>query len=169
MTDDRPADWVNAARTLPRGSLVIVRARQRERRRALAKQLGAIATILVADDPHLAEMIGAKGVHLPQRRMREAQHWRARHPSWIITASAHSLRALMGTTQLDAVFLSPVFATTSHPKIRPLTPVRAALIAARAQLPIYALGGVTPHNAMLLAPVFSGIAAISSLVRPHQN
>jgi thiamine-phosphate pyrophosphorylase len=70
----------------------------------------------------------------------------------------------MGAQHLDAVFLSPVFATTSHPHAPALTPVRAAFIAAHAPVPVYALGGVTPRNAALLAPAFSGIAAIASLL-----
>jgi thiamine monophosphate synthase len=31
-------------------------------------------------------------------------------------------------------------------------------------VPVYALGGVTPRNVALLAPAFSGIAGISSLI-----
>jgi len=164
MTDDREADWAQAACALPPGSVVVLRARAAEKRRALARQLSGLATLLIADDPQLAAQIGAAGLHLPQLRLREAAHWRARFPYWIITASAHSLRALMGAQHLDAVFLSPVFATTSHPSTLPLTPVRAAFMAAQAPVPVYALGGVTPRNASLLAPSFSGIAAISSLL-----
>ena len=96
--------------------------------------------------------------------MKEAAHWRARFPHWIVTSSAHSLRALMGAHALDAVFLSPVFATTSHNGAKPLTPLRAAFIAGHAPVPVYALGGVTAQNAARLAPSFSGIAAISSLI-----
>jgi len=62
------------------------------------------------------------------------------------------------------IFMSPVFATASHKQTRPLTPVRAAFIAAHAPVPVYALGGVTSRNAALLAPAFSGIAAIGSLI-----
>jgi len=164
MTDDRRADWVRAARALPQGSVVVVRARDAGRRRALAEQLYGLARLLIADDPGLAENIGAAGLHLPEARMRDAGHWRARRPDWIITCSAHSLRALMGVAHLDAVFLSPVFATTSHKGAKPLTPMRAAMIAAQAQVPVYALGGVTVRNGVLLAPSFSGIAAISSLL-----
>jgi thiamine-phosphate pyrophosphorylase len=108
----------------------------------------------------LAADLGAAGLHLPERRMREAAHWRARFPHWIITSSAHSLRGLMGARPLDAVFLSPVFATASHKDVRPLMPVRAALIAAHAPVPVYALGGVTRRNAVRLAPAFGGIAGI---------
>jgi thiamine monophosphate synthase len=38
------------------------------------------------------------------------------------------------------------------------------LIAAQAQVPVYALGGVTVRNGVLLGPAFNGIAAISSLL-----
>ncbi|HKB96785.1 MAG TPA: thiamine phosphate synthase [Rhizomicrobium sp.] len=164
MTDDRKADWAQAARALPRGSVVVVRGRNARQRRKLAEQLQGLATLLIADDPILAIEVWAAGLHLPQARMREAAHWRARFPHWIITSSAHSLRALMGAQMLDAVFLSPVFTTTSHQQARPLTPVRAAFIAAHAPVPVYALGGINPRNAALLAPAFSGIAAIGSLV-----
>ena len=162
MTDDRKADWAAAAQALPHGSLVVVRARDAARRARLAEQL-SFARLLIADDPDLAADVGV-GLHLPERRMREAAHWRVRHPDWIITASAHSLGALLHAGGLDGVFLSPVFATTSHRDAQPLTPVRAALIAAQSPVPVYALGGVTARNAALLAPAFSGIAAISSLL-----
>ncbi len=164
MTDDRKADWARAARALPRGSVVVVRGRDSRKRLTLAESLSGIAPLLIADDPMLAAHIGAAGLHLPERRMKEAGHWRARYPHWIITSSAHSLRALMGAGALDAVFLSPVFATTSHKGAKPLTAMRAAFIAAQAQVAVYALGGVTQRNAALLAPAFSGIAAISSLL-----
>ena len=69
----------------------------------------------------------------------------------------------MALPHLDAVFLAPVFATASHLGGRILTPLRAAFIAAHAAVPVYALGGVTARNAALLAPSFSGIAAIQAL------
>lgn len=164
MTDDRKADWAEAARRLPRGSIVVVRARDAGKRRALAEELFGLARLVIADDPDLAQDLGAAGLHLPEARMREAGHWRLRQPDWIITSSAHSLRALMGSAHLDAVFLSPVFATTSHAGAPALNPLRSAMIAARGTVPVYALGGVTARNAALLAPSFSGIAAISSLL-----
>lgn len=164
MTDDRKADWVCVAARLPRGSIVVVRARDAKKRAALAETLHGLAPLLIADDPVLALEIGAAGLHLPQARMKEAHRWRLRRPGWIITSSAHSLSALMHAHALDAVFLSPVFATASHGDARPLGPARAAFIAAAAPVPVYALGGITARNAALLAPAFSGIAAIGSLL-----
>jgi thiamine-phosphate pyrophosphorylase len=164
MTDDRKADWAGAATRLPRGSMVVVRSCDAKKRAALAETLHGLAPLLIADDPALALEIGAAGLHLPQARMKEAHHWRRRRPDWIITSSAHSLAALLHAHALDAVFLSPVFATTSHAETRALNPVRAAFIAAAAPVPVYALGGITARNAPLLASAFSGIAAIGSLL-----
>ncbi|HVV27031.1 MAG TPA: thiamine phosphate synthase [Rhizomicrobium sp.] len=171
MTDDRAADWARAVRALPRGSIVVVRARDAKRRAALAQSLRGLARLLIADDPALAARLAphVAGLHLPEARMKQAPHWRARRPRWIITASAHSLRALKDAAWLDAVFLSPVFPTQSHPGAPALTPVRAGLIAARAPVPVYALGGVTAQSAARLAPAFSGIAAIGGLLQGHRG
>jgi len=159
FTDDSGRDWLAAAQALPRGSLVILRGKHRAR---LLDDLRALPLrLLAADDPALA--MEAAGLHLPERRAREAGHWRARYPHWIITASAHSLRALMTLSHVDAVFLSPVFPTASHPGGAVLGPARAGLIAAHATVPVYALGGVNARSAARLPPSFSGIAAITGL------
>src|SRR6185312_13344826 len=96
MTDDeRLPDPVRAARALPRGSLVIIRARDAKRRRALAEALSAQTNgfiLLAADDPALANHL--HGLHLPEARAREAAHWRAVRPGWVITVAAHSALAL---------------------------------------------------------------------------
>ena len=162
FTDDSGRDWLGAARRLPPDSIVVVRARDAKTRTALCDLLRPLPLrLLIADDPALA--MEADGLHLPEAQARQAGHWRARRPDWIITASAHSLRALLALSHLDAVFLAPVFATASHPGAPALSPLRAALIAAHATVPVYALGGVTARNAALLAPSFSGIAAIQAL------
>jgi thiamine-phosphate pyrophosphorylase len=112
----------------------------------------------------LAADAGAAGLHLPEARIREAGHWRARHPGWIITASVHAAAALAQAQDLDALLLSPVFATTSHPGAGALGPVRAGRIAAASHIPVYALGGIVPQTAARLPRAFSGIAAITGLL-----
>jgi len=169
IDDERLADPMAAAVALPRGSLVIIRSRDERKRAALAAQLCAIAKarsliLLIASDPLLAVRTKADGLHLPERRAREASHWRAAHPGWLITASAHSLRALGRVKNADAVFLAPVFATGSHPGRRTLSPLRANAIARLSRVPVYALGGMTAANARrLCGRNYAGIAAISSL------
>lgn len=160
--DERLPDPVKAARALPKGSLVIVRSRDAKRRHTLGEILQAQThglILLAADDPVLADRL--HGLHLPEVRARDAAHWRALRPAWVITVAAHSPRGLHAP-YADAALLSPVFATKSHPQAKILTAVRARLMAQRALLPILALGGVTARNAALL-PGFSGIAAIESL------
>jgi len=160
--DDRLPDPVAAARCLPKGSLVIVRSRDARRRHALGETLRAQTSgliLLAADDPVLADRL--HGLHLPEVHARDAAHWRVLRPHWVITVAAHSPCGLHAP-YADAVLLSPVFATKSHPQGKILTPVRARLMVQRALLPVLALGGVTARNAALL-PGFSGIAAIESL------
>lgn len=168
MTDDaRLPDPLAAARLLPKGSVVILRARAPKRRAALARSLSPLAKargliFLVADDPGLAAKIGAHGLHLPQKRAREAGHWRVRFPGWLITASAHDLASLLKASHADAVLLSPVFATRSHQQARPLGPARARLLARQMPFPVFALGGIDARNAAQLAG-FAGLAALGGL------
>jgi len=165
--DERLPDPLAAARALPLGSMVVVRSREDTRRAALTRAMVDLARaraliVLVAGDGALAAACGADGVHLPEARLGEAAAWRARRRSFLITASVHSLAALAKANSLDAVFLSPIFPTKSHPGRAALTAVRANAIARGACVPVYALGGVEPRNAGLLSG-FAGIAAISAL------
>jgi thiamine-phosphate pyrophosphorylase len=63
----------------------------------------------------------------------------------------------------DAGFLSPVFATESHPSARPLGRMRAVALAQASRLPLFALGGMDPASAATLegAP-FQGFGAIGA-------
>ena len=166
LTDDeRLAEPLAAARALPRGSMVIARARDAARRETLARALLELSRsrglrVLVADDAALAARIGADGLHLPEVHAGEAAHWRALHPGWIITAAAHARCRAM--PQVDAVLLSAVFPTRSHPGRSTLSAVRANMIAGAMNAPVYALGGIDARNAALLHG-FAGIAAIGAL------
>jgi thiamine-phosphate pyrophosphorylase len=173
MTDEkRVPDPLAAAGSLPRGSAIILRHTNPKTRAALGRRLCQIArdrglTLLVAGDAKLAADIGAHGLHLPEARAREAAHWRALRPSWLITAAAHSLRGLMTARSAgaDAALLAPVFATSSHPDRAALGVLRTRLMAARAGIPVYALGGVNAQTiARLKDASIAGIAAIDGLL-----
>jgi len=168
--DDRLPDPCAAARSLPRGSLIVLRARDKQRRKELAAALARIARarslfLLIADDPELAR--SADGAHFPEARMGALATWRARRPDWFLTTSAHSLAAVQRAARFgaDAVFLSPIFPTASHPGRAALTPIRLRLMAQEARVPIYALGGIHAGNAReLLGAKLAGIAAIGALI-----
>lgn len=170
MTDDeRLPDPLAAARALPRGSMVILRARDTARRTQLAAALRSIAKagglkLLIASDAALAARTGAHGIHLPHARVKEAAHWRARYPHWIITVAAHLPGAAVFVRQADAILLAPVFPTQSHPGEKTLGPIALRTIVRHAQTPIYALGGVDRQTVrQLVGARLAGIAAIGAL------
>ena len=75
-------------------------------------------------------------------------------------APVHSLRELRRAARAEAVLLSPVFPTRSHPGGTVLGPLRWRLIAARAAVPVIALGGMNARNAARLGtPHWAGIDA----------
>jgi len=78
-------------------------------------------------------------------------------------ATAHSLREIAAARRAgaDAILLSPMFPTRSHPGAKTLGPVRFHLLAARAGLPVIALGGMTAQRARRLKA--AGWAAIDGI------
>jgi len=83
-----------------------------------------------------------------------ADGWHGRHEGeGLHSASVHDLRELRQAEVCGAAFLfvSPVFATRSHPGSSTLGPRRFAALAAAARRPVIALGGVTPARAPLLS------------------
>ena len=178
MTDEkRLRDPVAAARLLPKGAAIILRHTAPNTRRKLAEALCRIARergllLLIAGDGALAARIGADGLHLPETRASEARHWRCVHPSWLITAAAHSEFALgcAARAGADAALLAPAFPTLSHRGRASLGVARLRLMAARATLPVYALGGVNAQTVQRLAGArLAGIAAIDGLLADQSS
>jgi thiamine-phosphate pyrophosphorylase len=157
---------------LPRGSGVVYRAfgdpqaEAKGRRLVLASRRGGLL-ILAGADAELAARIGADGVHLPQRRAGLALGVKRARPTWIVTAAAHSERAIVAARRsgVDAVFVSPVFASASPSAGRPLGALRFAAMVTRAGLPVFALGGVNERTARSLSGSgASGMAAVEALL-----
>lgn len=122
--------------------------------------------LLVANDPELALGCGAHGVHWPERQHQEAVRWRRSQRNSILTMSAHSGAAVRRAAQLgaDAAFLSPVRQTASPGSGTPLGWLRAGTIARRSNLPVFALGGLTAHDAQHAWRLgFSGLGMISGV------
>jgi thiamine-phosphate pyrophosphorylase len=171
MTDEkRLPQPLTAAQALPKGAVIVLRHADPKTRESLAIQLKAIArarglVLLIAGDAGLAACIEANGVHLPEARAREARGLKTRHPDWLVTCAAHSLRglAVAAASGADAALLAPIFPTESHRARASLGATRARLMAAQAALPVFALGGVDARNAAQLRG-FAGIAAIGALV-----
>lgn len=150
VTDRRNDDRLEQAlRRLPRGSGLVFRhyhletAARRARFRALARiarQRGH--SVVLAGSAREARRWGADGAYGALASLARGSHL-------IRLMTAHSLREV-GMTQrarAQAIVLSPVFPTRSHPGAGTLGPVRFRLLARHSQAPVIALGGMNRHRA----------------------
>ena len=177
MTDEvRLPDPIAAAAKLPKRSAIILRHRDAGARRRLAEQLKRIADageliLLIAGDAGLVTDLDAGGLHLAERDARDAAHWKALRPQWLITVAAHSMAGLAtaGRVRADAALLAPVFPTRSHPDRAALGGNRFRMMAQNSPVPVYALGGVKASTAAaLLGTPLAGIAAIDALLPDYK-
>ena len=164
----RTPDPEAIARCLPAGSGIVFRSFGAPDAETRALRLLRIArrrglTLLIGQDVGLASHIGADGVHLPERLAHCAMSLRRRHPGWLVTSAAHSLRAARAS-QAMAVVVSSAFASNSTSAGRPLGPRRLATLVRAAGRPIYALGGINSRTAVRLRDVgVIGLAAVEGL------
>ena len=150
VSDARNDDGLaTALARLPRGSGLIFRhyhlpaAEQRARFAALARAAKRRRhRVMLSGTAREARRWGAQGAYGPPARL-------SRGPALPRLVTVHTLRELAAAhrARADAVLISPVFATRSHPRARTLGPLRFRLLAARARVPVIALGGVTVHRA----------------------
>ena len=171
---DRPAVFLQRLeQALERGlRLLQLRARQLpepallglyRQAQALTRRYGA--TLLLNGSPAQALAVQADGVHLSAPRLLALQSRPLSAGRWV-AASCHNEAELRHACRLglDFVVVSPVSHTRSHPDTPPLGWKGLQALTEMANLPVYALGGMTPadlerawrHGAQ-------GIAAIRSL------
>ena len=147
-----PRPWETAAR-LPAGAGVVFRHFGAAGALAGAWRLreataAAGVRLLVGLDAELAAEVGADGVHLPERALRQAEGLAAARPDWLVTGAVHSADAVARAGQVHAMVLSPVFPAGGASAARPaLGPAGFKALAAAAARPVYALGGITARNA----------------------
>ena len=149
---------------LPRGSGLIYRHYHLapEERRARFDRLAALArrrghTVVLAGTAAEARARRADGAYGSPARL-------ARGAVTLRLVTAHSLAEIGAArrARADAILLSPVFATRSHPGARTLGPLRFRSIAARAGVPVAALGGMDGPRARRIGA--TGWAAIDGLI-----
>jgi thiamine-phosphate pyrophosphorylase len=140
-----------ALRQLPRGSGFIFRHYHlpETERRTRFEELARLAH----GRGHLVALAGSRA---------QARRWgadKAYGPGGHL-APVHDLRELGRASRAEALLLSPVFPTRSHPGASTLGPLRFRLLAARAKVPVIALGGMDRRGAKRLRwPRWAGIDA----------
>ena len=114
--------------------------------------------IILADSAQTAREWGAHGIYGAPRTLYP------RRSDMLQLATAHGMREL-GEAQrfgADAVLLSPVFSTNSHPGEPSLGPAAFRLLARQSTVPVIALGGINAHRAATLRwPRWAAIDGLS--------
>lgn len=157
MTDPRMGEGLwRALERLPRGAGVVFRHYGVPDREILLARTAKIARrrgllLVIAGDRG-----GVHRAHVHNAR----RAW----PGGIRTASAHDRREAVRAVRdgADAIFVSPVFATRSHPGARALGLVRFGRIVRDLGVPVIALGGMDARRARTLPGSVYGWAGIDA-------
>lgn len=155
MTDERQGDaLLPAVARLPRGAGLVFRhySLSLSERHGLFRRVKAIARersllLVLAGSTTLARRWDADGIHGAES---------SASSRLLRTASAHNLRELRRAEAAGAhlIFLSPVFATHSHPGVPTLGARRFAALARQARRPVIALGGMNAERARTLSGAY---------------
>jgi thiamine-phosphate pyrophosphorylase len=151
---------------LPRGSGFVFRhyhLAPAERRRRFdqlkrrARQRGHV--VVLSGSAAEARCWDAEGAYGPPVRLSAG-------PALLRLVTVHSWRELAAAqrTRADAVLISPVFPTGSHPGAPHLGALRFRLLARQSRVPVIALGGMDAHRARRIGA--TRWAAIASLAQP---
>ncbi len=167
-----PRPW-DLAETLPPGSGVVFRAFGAADAVSVGLKLADICRVrglvlLAGADAGLADVIGAGGVHLPERLAANAPALRGARPNWVLTLAAHGAAGLSAAAALgvDACVLSPVFESASPSAGAAIGVARFSDLVRACAVPVYALGGVNEKTAPeLLGSGAVGLAAVSAGLR----
>ncbi|CAK0765463.1 putative thiamine-phosphate synthase 2 [Gammaproteobacteria bacterium] len=129
---------------------------------ALCKGYGT--QIILNAAPELVLRLGANGVHLSSARLASLSS-RPLPPEYLVFAACHNAEELEKAQHIEADFvtLSPVLPTASHPGAPTLGWVTFGKLVSSVNIPVYALGGMTPdHLSKALALGAQGIAMLSA-------
>lgn len=159
---------------LPAGSAVIVRHTDVIEKIKLALKIKSLCRkhkvkLLLSNDVKAAIKLGLDGVHFSEKealRQRKKTKF-STQKNFIFTSACHSLWALKRAehANMDAVLISPVFTTRSHPDSKGLGALHFQCWATQTHLKCYALGGITPKYAQRLSSSKAcGFAGISGLI-----
>ena len=155
FSDERARTGLAAlAALLPPGSGIIFRheglasgRRWRLLRRLMRTARARGLVVLLAGSPDIARRWGAEGVHLRQRDADRAP--RARRLGLLVTMPVHDVAEARRARRSgpDAVFISPLYPTRSHPKGSALGRAAWLRLARQSATAPIALGGMTEARA----------------------
>ena len=162
-------DWRQSAIDAIAGGAGCVQLREKELEDgellARARELAGIcrergALFIVNDRPDIAALTDADGVHLGQSDMSVAQARRIVGPRRLVGLSTHTPEQFHAAveSQPDYISVGPMFQSTTKPQDHVPGPDLLALAVRETEIPIVAIGGITPQNLPKLAAVIANPA-----------
>jgi len=150
-------DWFGVAEQAIAGGADVIQLREKElsdqelldraaRLRKLTRRKDAL--LIINDRPDIARIVDADGVHLGQDDLPVAAARAVLGPQRIIGKSTHgTAEALDGLAEgADYIGVGPVFRSPTKPDVPVQGPEILAKVAAKAAVPIVAIGGVTAET-----------------------
>jgi thiamine-phosphate pyrophosphorylase len=169
------ADWLTTATRVLAGGADCLQLREKDlddgELLARARQLTALcrehgAMFIMNDRPDLARLAGADGVHVGQTDMSVADARRILGPDRLIGVSTHNPAQLADalTAAPDYVAVGPMYDSATKPQPHVPGPDLLQQALARTEIPIVAIGGITPARAGDLAAIGATCLCICSAV-----
>jgi thiamine-phosphate pyrophosphorylase len=129
-------------------------------RRVAARASSTTTRVLVNDRADVARAAGAHGVHLRGDSAAIARV-RTLDAAWILGRSIHSTAGLNDSAGADYALFGTMFETPSKPGVSGRGIEELAAVIRAAEMPVLAIGGITPDSAARCARAgAAGIAAI---------
>jgi thiamine-phosphate pyrophosphorylase len=131
----------------------------------LCREHGAL--FIVNDRPDIAVLADADGVHLGQTDMSVAAARRIVGPQRLVGLSTHTPEQFRAAveSQSDYIAVGPMFQSPTKPQDHVPGPDLLALAVRETQIPIVAVGGITPRNLPQLAAAGGRcVAACSAII-----
>ncbi len=178
MTDRRraaPRDIVEVVASAVAGGVAFVQLREKNLPAgelfALAQRLREVtrgrALLVVNDRADVALACDADGVHLGEASLPLATARKIVGQRKLVGRSVHTIAAAIAAEHDGADYLvaGTIFATASHPDVKPQGLDFLREVCAAVQIPVFAIGGITRNNARdCLAAGARGVAVIGEII-----
>jgi thiamine-phosphate pyrophosphorylase len=134
---------------------------------SLKEAIGGSALLIINERADVAVACGAQGVQLGEEALPVAAARNILGPHALIGRSVHSAEGAAQAIEQGADFLvvGTMYATRSHPGVRPAGPGLVRRIAPNCPVPIIGIGGINTANvAEVLQAGAQGVAVITSIL-----
>jgi thiamine-phosphate pyrophosphorylase len=124
------------------------------------------ALLIINDRPDIARLCGADGVHVGQDDLSVRQVRRIAGTGLLVGKSTHTLEQFKAALAEEPDYLSvgPMFSSPTKPQPHVAGPQTLAAAAKRTQLPLVAIGGISPENVVQVIQAGASAVAVCSAV-----